>query len=161
MSLPITRHWLIWLAAASFFAALLMLMWPARGSALPAYSTATGQPCTACHVNASGTGGLTATGQAFAAIPTHASDPAGAFAQVRGAAAPAAPTAAPAAPAATAAPAAPAATRAPAAAAATPAALPSSGEASTDATLPAMLAILGFFALGAGLTFSFREARNR
>ena len=150
MSLPITRHWLIWLAAASFLAALLMLIWPARGSALPSFSTATGQPCTTCHVNANGTGGFTATGQAFAAIPNHASDPAAAFAQVRGAAAPAA-----------AAPAAPTATRAPAAAAATPVALPTTGESSTAAELPMILALFGFFTLVAGLTFRFRGVRGR
>ncbi len=152
MTLPLTRHWLIWVAMASFLAALLMLILPGRGSALPTYSTATGQPCTTCHVNASGTGGLTAKGQAFAAIPNHAADPAGAFAQVQAAAAPAAPAP-------TTAPAAPAA--APAAPAATPAALPVSGEASASAELPMILALFGFFALAAGLSLGFRGARGR
>ncbi|MBI4302466.1 MAG: hypothetical protein HY664_07660 [Chloroflexi bacterium] len=51
-------------------------------AALPSYATATGQPCSTCHVNPAGGGTLTAIGQAFAAIPTHSTDPAGAFRQV-------------------------------------------------------------------------------
>lgn len=65
-----------------------------RGEALPQYNTATGQSCGSCHVNPAGGGSLTAQGQAFAAIGSHASDPAGAWAQASGTApAPAAPAA--------------------------------------------------------------------
>lgn len=49
--------------------------------ALPQYAAATGQACGTCHVNPGGGGTLTATGQAFAAVPSHSSDPSGAFAQ--------------------------------------------------------------------------------
>ncbi|TAK36599.1 MAG: DUF11 domain-containing protein [Chloroflexota bacterium] len=54
--------------------------------ALPDYATKTGQSCGTCHVNPAGGGTLTAQGQAFAAIATHITDPAGAWAQVSGAA---------------------------------------------------------------------------
>lgn len=50
--------------------------------ALPEYATATGQPCGACHINPAGGGAFTATGQAFAAISTHATNPAGAWARL-------------------------------------------------------------------------------
>ncbi len=62
---------------------------PTPSQALPSYAAATGQPCSSCHVNPSGGGPLTGIGQAFAAIPTHSSDPAGAFAQLSGQPAPA------------------------------------------------------------------------
>lgn len=52
-----------------------------RVEALPQYAAATGQACGTCHVNPAGGGPRNATGQAFEAIPTHATDPAGAFAQ--------------------------------------------------------------------------------
>ena len=71
--------------------------------ALPQYAAATGQPCSTCHINPAGGGPRNATGQAFEAIPTHSTDPAGAFAQISHPAAPAptqAPTPAPAPPAA-------------------------------------------------------------
>ncbi|MBI2909542.1 MAG: hypothetical protein HYX92_18010 [Chloroflexi bacterium] len=70
--------------------ALLVLLWRATPSeAMPDYAAKTGQACGTCHVNPAGGGTLTATGQAFAAIPTHISDPAGAWAQVAAAPAPA------------------------------------------------------------------------
>lgn len=50
--------------------------------ALPAYTTATGQPCSACHVNPAGGGTLTAAGQRFAAVPNHASNAAAAWASL-------------------------------------------------------------------------------
>ncbi|MHB0871080.1 MAG: hypothetical protein ACYC66_18290 [Chloroflexota bacterium] len=168
MSLSISRHGLIWLAVFLFLVGLLLLALPPTGSALPNYSAATGQPCTTCHVNPSGVGGLTALGQAFAAIPNHATDPAGAFAQASGGAAPAA-TAAPAAATPTRAAATPtraAATPGAAApagtpAAATPGALPTTGESSAAAELPMVLALFGFVALGLGLTWGYRGARGR
>lgn len=55
--------------------------------ALPDYTTKTGQICGSCHVNPAGGGPLTAKGQAFAAIATHITDPAGAWAQISGVAA--------------------------------------------------------------------------
>lgn len=96
------------IAACGVVAALVVLL-PASVAALPSYATATGQSCGTCHVSTSGGGPRTAQGSAFAAIPTHAANPAAAWAQVSGAAAPApslppvpapaAPTPAPAAPA--------------------------------------------------------------
>lgn len=87
-------------------AAAVVLARPTTGAALPAYAAATGQACSACHVNPAGGGTLTNVGQAFQAVPTHATDPAGAFAQVTPATQPApaaqptaAPTSAPTAPA--------------------------------------------------------------
>jgi hypothetical protein len=50
--------------------------------ARPEYAAATGQPCATCHVSPAGGGPRTPSGQAFMAIPTHATDPAGAWAQV-------------------------------------------------------------------------------
>ena len=55
---------------------------PTGTSALPSYAPATGQACGVCHVNPAGGGPRTIIGQAFAAVPTHASDPAGAWALV-------------------------------------------------------------------------------
>ncbi len=57
--------------------------------ALPNYAAATGQACATCHVNPAGGGPRTETGQAFAAIPIHSTDPAGAFAQLSSAPVPA------------------------------------------------------------------------
>lgn len=127
------------------------LIAPATTSALPQYATATGQACGVCHVNPAGGGALTARGQAFAAIPTHATDPAGAFTQ-SGAAAPAAtPTTAPAA-SPTAAPTKPAAS--PTAAAspvASPTAAPKPTVTATPGTLPTTGGIpLLPFAMGGG-----------
>ncbi len=160
----------IWTGTISLVLVLVALALPATIFALPNYASATGQACGACHVNPAGGGALTATGTAFAAISTHATDPAGAFAQVKSAAAPA-PTAAPAAPAPTAAPAAPAPTKA-AAPAATPAAAPAATTAAKPSTLPAAgeaatelpiaaLAIFGLVALGAGLVVTRAGARAR
>src|SRR5512142_3297327 len=103
---------------ATVSAILVALFTASATFALPAYAAATGQPCSTCHVNPAGGGTLTATGSAFAAIPTHSTNPAAAFAQVS------APAKAPA-PAAPAAPA-PAAGAAPTKAA--PPALPTTGE---------------------------------
>ena len=105
MTRPISRLTLAVLALAALLAASAVIILPAaRTMALPDYATKTGQSCGACHVNPAGGGPLTTPGQAFAAIPTHATDPAGAWAQYSGAApapVPAAPEApAPAAPAA-------------------------------------------------------------
>jgi len=82
---------------------LIALALPSPGLALPQYTAATGQPCSVCHVNPAGGGELTAVGAAFAAIPTHATNPVAAFQQVSGAAAQptTVPTKAPTAPAAT------------------------------------------------------------
>lgn len=83
-------------ALVGMVAALAMLVQPLPISALPDYATKTGQACGVCHVNPAGGGALTARGQAFAAVPNHAADPAGAFAQSGAAAQPTAtPTAAP------------------------------------------------------------------
>ena len=71
-------------ALVGVIAALLMLVQPAPISALPDYATKTGQACGVCHVNPAGGGALTARGAAFAAIPNHMADPAGAFAQSGG-----------------------------------------------------------------------------
>src|SRR5512142_74064 len=109
---------------ATVSAILVALFTASATFALPSYATATGQPCSTCHVNPAGGGTLTATGQAFQAIPTHATNPAAAFAQVS------APKAAPA-PAPTAAP-----TAAPAAAAAPTAAAATTTAATTATTLP-------------------------
>ncbi len=133
-------------------ATLLVILLPTIALALPAYATATGQPCSTCHVNPAGGGTLTAKGSAFAAIPTHATNAAAAWAQVNApAAAPAPATAAPA----PAAPAAPAATPRPAAPAATPApgTLPTTGDAPEPSTLPMALtlAAIGIGALGLSL----------
>ncbi len=56
--------------------------------AVSGYTTATGQPCGTCHVNPEGGGSRNATGLAFQAISTHASDPVGALGQVLGTATP-------------------------------------------------------------------------
>lgn len=138
-------------------AALAITLLPLTALALPAYAAATGQACSVCHVNPAGGGTLTAKGQAFAAISTHASDPAGAWAQVNAPAA--APTAAPAAPAAApAAPAAPAAApAAPAAPAAAPKALPTTGDIGEFSQLPTALLYLS--AAFAGLGLSLRRRR--
>ena len=117
--------------------AVALLLAPSA-SALPDYTAKTGANCGACHVNPAGGGALTSQGAAFAAIVTHAADPAAAWRQVT---APA-PTPAPAAPA-PAAPAAPA-PAAPAAPAAAPATLPTTGE-------PSLAGIIGFLALGGAL----------
>ncbi len=132
--------------------ALAVVLLPASALALPAYASATGQPCSTCHVNPAGGGTLTAKGQAFAAISTHATNPAGAWAQVN---APAAPAPAPAAPAAApaAAPSAPAAAPAPA----RPSTLPTTGDAGTASQLPMALMYLSA-ALG-GLGLSLRRRR--
>ena len=125
--------------------------------ALPAYSAATGEPCGTCHVNPAGGGALTAKGSAFAAVSSHASNPAAAWQQVN-APAPAAP--APAAPA----PAAPApAAPAPSAgkAAPAPAALPSTGEGAVASALPSILGTLGLFTAGLGYGMAKIGRRRR
>jgi uncharacterized repeat protein (TIGR01451 family) len=74
---------------------LWILFRPSPASALPDYAAKTGQPCATCHVNPAGGGARNATGQAFEAIPTHSTDPAGAFAQATGAKPAAAPAVVP------------------------------------------------------------------
>ncbi len=61
---------------------LLALAGPTPTAALPRYAGATGQGCATCHINPFGGGPRTAIGQAFEAVPTHSSDPAGAWALV-------------------------------------------------------------------------------
>lgn len=109
-------------------AAVALLLAPSA-SALPDYTAKTGASCGACHVSPGGGGALTSQGAAFAAISTHAANPAAAWQQVT---APApAPTPIPSAP--------PAA--APAAAAPAPATLVRTGE-------PALAGNMGFMVLG-------------
>lgn len=59
---------------------------PTPTLATGSYAQATGQSCGVCHVSPAGGGQLTARGAAFAAIPTHRADPAGAWAQMSGSA---------------------------------------------------------------------------
>ncbi|MCL5027021.1 MAG: hypothetical protein M1531_11115 [Chloroflexi bacterium] len=68
---------------------IMLLAQPAPGVAMPDYAAATGQACGTCHISPGGGGPLTDAGNAFAAIDSHASDPAGAWAQVSGVSAPA------------------------------------------------------------------------
>jgi hypothetical protein len=63
---------------------IIILFRSSPGLALPAYAAATGQSCSACHIDPAGGGALNSSGQAFAAISTHSSDPAGAWAQAIG-----------------------------------------------------------------------------
>lgn len=95
MTGPISRLTLVVLALAALLAVSVVFILPtSTTSALPDYTTKTGQSCGTCHVNPAGGGPLTAQGQAFAAIATHTTDPTGAWAQVSGTApapAPAAP----------------------------------------------------------------------
>ncbi len=70
----------------AFLAALVLLagvaaLAPAPGSAVSDYTGSTGQPCIACHVTGTSPD-LNARGQAFAAVPTHRTDPVGAWAEV-------------------------------------------------------------------------------
>lgn len=85
----VSKRTLILFVVVSMVAALGLLLRPTPGTALPDYASKTGQVCATCHVNPAGGGTLTARGQAFAAIGTHTTDPAGAWAQVSGAPAPA------------------------------------------------------------------------
>ena len=136
--------------------AVLAALLPATAFALPAYAAATGQACSVCHVNPAGGGARTAKGQAFAAVSTHATNPAGAWAQIN--AAPAAPAPAAPAPAAPAAPRpAPAAPAAPAAPVAgnAPSTLPTTGDAGTASQIP--IALMYLSAAFAGLGLSLRR----
>jgi hypothetical protein len=63
--------------------------------ATSSYAEATGQRCATCHVGPPGQGVLTADGQRFAAVPSHRTDPAGAWAVVVGSGATGAPVPAP------------------------------------------------------------------
>lgn len=84
----------ILVAVAALIATVSWVLQTGISVALPDYATKTGQSCGTCHVSPAGGGPLTAQGQAFAAIATHTTDPAGAWAQVTGVAqapAPAAP----------------------------------------------------------------------
>ncbi|TAK36861.1 MAG: hypothetical protein EPO21_01010 [Chloroflexota bacterium] len=71
---------------AAVLVAVVVMTGPAF--ALPNYTTATGQACGICHVNPAGGGPLTPRGTAFAAVPTHITDPAGAFTSSGAAASP-------------------------------------------------------------------------
>ena len=160
MSIANSRRALALMALAGVVILMVGLFGATTTSALPDYATKTGQACGVCHVNPAGGGALTARGTAFAAIPTHTSDPAGAFTQSGAAAA--TPTAAPkpaATPtaAATAAPAAsPTAAPKPAATAtATPGALPRTGGEPITPILAGGGAFLAV--LGAGLRMLLRR----
>ncbi|MBI2863535.1 MAG: hypothetical protein HYX94_03125 [Chloroflexi bacterium] len=84
-----SNRMLILVALVGVMTLFAWLARPNAAAALPDYAAKTGQPCSTCHVNPAGGGPLTATGSAFQAIPTHTSDPAGAFAQVTAATRPA------------------------------------------------------------------------
>lgn len=131
MAFAFPRQPLVFLALAFFFVVILSAAYfsgPTTTVALPAYGTATGQACGACHVNPAGGGPLTAKGQQFQAVATHITDPAGAWAQINQPAATATPV-----------PAAPTATR-PAATPAAAAATPTTAPAAATATRPAAAA---------------------
>lgn len=97
------------MAVVLFAASLLALtLAPTSTTALPAYAAATGQACAVCHVNPAGGGPFTATGQRFAAVPTHATNPAAAWASLSAPAGQAPAPAAPSAPSTAPSPAAPA-----------------------------------------------------
>lgn len=86
------------LAIVVLGAILVSLALPALVYALPQYASATGQPCSTCHVNPAGGGPRNDLGQRFEAVPNHASDPLAAYQQALQAAQPtAAPTEPPAA----------------------------------------------------------------
>ena len=70
------------MAALGAAGLLLALAGPTPTAALPRYAGATGEGCATCYVNPFGGGPRTAIGQAFEAVPTHSSDPAGAWALV-------------------------------------------------------------------------------
>lgn len=79
----IRRRSTIPMLVGSILLALTMLgLFAPSAGAIMSFAQATGQPCSKCHVNPSGSPELNALGTAFAAIPTHETDPAGAFAQV-------------------------------------------------------------------------------
>ncbi|MDO8690431.1 MAG: hypothetical protein Q7R39_10565 [Dehalococcoidia bacterium] len=74
-----TLKWTLLAAAVAAVTGATMFAAPRSSGALPDYSVKAGQPCGICHVNPAGGGALTTRGLAFAAVPYHASDPAGAF----------------------------------------------------------------------------------
>jgi hypothetical protein len=121
------------LLVATVLAMVTLIASVTAAGAFPADAQKTGQPCSACHVNPAGGGGLTSAGQAYKAtgsLPAAAPAPA--------APAPAAP--APAAP----------ATKAPTTTAPAPTALPATGEGAVASALPGALGLLGLFSLGLG-----------
>ncbi|HLE80865.1 MAG TPA: hypothetical protein VJA25_06205 [Dehalococcoidia bacterium] len=61
---------------------LVAVTGPSTTSARPFYAAETLQTCGVCHVSPSGGGPRNPLGQAFEAIPTHFTDPAGAWEQV-------------------------------------------------------------------------------
>lgn len=83
------RGTILLIALATVIAAAVALIRPTPSEALPDYAAQTGQACATCHVNPAGGGTLTDKGKAFQAIPTHTTDPLGAWNQVSGAPAPA------------------------------------------------------------------------
>ncbi|MBI2865026.1 MAG: DUF11 domain-containing protein [Chloroflexi bacterium] len=90
MTTIISKRTIVLGALVSALAVVALLSRWSTSSAMPDYATKTGQACGACHTNPAGGGALTAKGQAFQAVSTRIADPAGAWAQVSGTAAPAA-----------------------------------------------------------------------
>ena len=134
------------LLVAAALAIVALVASVASAAAFPSDTQKTGEPCSTCHVNPAGGGGLTAAGQAYkqtGSLPSAA--PA---APAPAAPAPAAP--APAAPAPAAQPSAPA-----------PAALPSTGEGAVASALPSILGTLGLFTAGLGYGMARIGRRRR
>ncbi len=77
-----TSRMITMVLAGAALVGLVGIMRPTTTSAMPAYNEATGQAFGVCHVNPAGGGPRTAIGQAFEAIPTHSSDPLGAWLQM-------------------------------------------------------------------------------
>lgn len=83
------RRWiLLTLTVAAYVSVSAMLASVPAALATSSYADATGQRCASCHVGQPSQAVLTADGQRFAAIPTHRTDPAGAWAIVVGSGAP-------------------------------------------------------------------------
>lgn len=161
MKCSVSKKMVISAIIIGFIAAIAALARPVPTAALPDYAAKTGQACGVCHVNPAGGGQRTPLGQRFESVPTHTTDPAGAFAQAQAAAQPT-PTTAPAKPTATAtaAPAAPAATptAAPAKPAATPTAVPTPAALPTTGGMPIVPAVIGSAALLLSLGWILRRS---
>jgi len=97
MSRSTIRRWTeLMLLLAAVGSVTAMLAGAPSALATASYADATGQRCAACHVGQPSQAVLTAEGQRFAAVPTHRTDPAGAWTMVAGAASPTVPGQAPA-----------------------------------------------------------------